>query len=349
MVRTLRPLSSDCSDRDHGVRRLGCRQERLLLPRGASYSGFHILTALMVLVVMLGPATAATTDIITTVAGNGLQGASGDGGFAINARLNIPFGVALDSGGNLFIADSLNYRIRRVDRVTGVITTVAGTGINSFSGDSGPATSAGLSSFGVGLDPDGILFIADAINQRIRRVSSANEPPVAKAGPDQAVNEGALVSLDGSGSSDPDGDSLTYTWRQLTGPAVLLDVGNPVRPTFRAPAVSAAGALLSFELTVSDGHLTSADTADITVLDVNNFTGSASRQMMATEGSAPGRSPSACPRAASRAPVAMTVRGMIRPSLNHCGEEMLDLLPAGSFPATAFRRMDEGMIGQPVR
>jgi hypothetical protein len=215
MVRTIRQVNGNSSDRYHGVGRLRGRQKGLLLSRGIVHPGFHILTAVMLLVVMLGPTTAATTGIITTVAGTSPGGFSGDGDPATSASLNDPFGVALDAFGNLFIADGTNHRIRRV--------------------------------------------------------SAANELPVAEAGPDQTANEGALVSLDGSGSSDPDGNSLTYTWQQLTGPAVLLDVGNPVRPTFRAPAVSAAGALFSFELTISDGQLTSADRVDITVLDGINL------------------------------------------------------------------------------
>ena len=83
----------------------------------------------------------AATGVITTVAG----GWVGDGGPATSASLNSPRGVAMDPLGNLFIADSINSRIRRVDAATEVITTVVGTGTNSFSGDGGPATSAKLS------------------------------------------------------------------------------------------------------------------------------------------------------------------------------------------------------------
>src|SRR5258708_30017070 len=80
----------------------------------------------------------AMTGVITTVAGNGTQGFSGDGGPATSASLNLPAWVVLDSSGNLYIADAGNHRIRRVDAVTGIITTAAGNGMPGFSGD-GPA------------------------------------------------------------------------------------------------------------------------------------------------------------------------------------------------------------------
>ena len=85
-------------------------------------------------------------------------------GPATSAKLNGPRGVALDFNDNLFIADQFNYRIRRVDAATGIITTVAGTGINSYGGDGGPATSAHLGdAFGVALDLHRNLFIAGSV------------------------------------------------------------------------------------------------------------------------------------------------------------------------------------------
>jgi streptogramin lyase len=114
----------------------------------------------------------AATGIITTVAGNGVQGFSGDGGPATSASLRSPEGVAVDGSGNVFIADTGNQRIRRVDAATGIITTVAGNGVQGFSGDGGPATSASLSRpFGVAADSFGNLFTADTENQRIRQVA----------------------------------------------------------------------------------------------------------------------------------------------------------------------------------
>lgn len=105
--------------------------------------------------------------IITTVAGNGIRGFSGDGGPATSAQLTFPTGVAVDTSGNLFIVD-LNLRVRKV-ATSGIITTVAGNGTCCFSGDGGPAISAQVASVSIAVDRGGNLFIADSI--RIRMVS----------------------------------------------------------------------------------------------------------------------------------------------------------------------------------
>ena len=108
--------------------------------------------------------------IITTVAGNGQAGYSGDGGPATVASLNNPVGVAVDAAGNLCIADSGNQRIRRVSPA-GIITTVAGNGVEFYAGDGGPATSASLRDpWAVAVDAAGNLYIADTDNERIRKV-----------------------------------------------------------------------------------------------------------------------------------------------------------------------------------
>ena len=119
---------------------------------------------------------------VTTVAGDGRAGYSGDGRLAAFAELNQPTGVAVDAQGNLYIADSANNVIRRVDAKTGIITTVAGDfaadqandGLGGFSGDGGPATSAQLNDpQGVAVDGAGDLFIADTFNNAIREVTPA--------------------------------------------------------------------------------------------------------------------------------------------------------------------------------
>ena len=111
--------------------------------------------------------------LIVTVAGTGTAGFSGDGAAATAAMLNRPADIVVDAAGNLLIADQLNHRIRRVDALTGVITTVAGTGAGGFAGDGGPATAAQLNTAqGMRTDAAGNLLIADSANHRIRRVDA---------------------------------------------------------------------------------------------------------------------------------------------------------------------------------
>src|SRR6266853_1789722 len=86
----------------------------------------------------------ATSGVITTVAGNGEKGYSGDGGPATEAGLDEPYGIVLDRPGNIFIADRLNRRVRRIDAASGIILTLAGTGEAAYGGDGGPAARAGL-------------------------------------------------------------------------------------------------------------------------------------------------------------------------------------------------------------
>jgi RHS repeat-associated protein len=116
-----------------------------------------------------------TNGIITTVAGNGTSGFTGDGSSAIEAQLDHPRNVAVDSVGNLYFSDSYNHRIRKVD-VSGIITTVAGSGpagsyLGEYSGDGGLANQARLSQpYGIALDSTGNLYIADTFNNRVRKV-----------------------------------------------------------------------------------------------------------------------------------------------------------------------------------
>jgi trimeric autotransporter adhesin len=114
----------------------------------------------------------AITGIITTIAGNGTAGYSGDGGPAVNAKLNQPTGLFVDKQNNIYIAEYGNGTIRKVDGATGIITTLAGTGVTGFSGDGGPATDAKLFCSDVLVDDHGNLIIADYENNRIRKVSN---------------------------------------------------------------------------------------------------------------------------------------------------------------------------------
>lgn len=114
-----------------------------------------------------------TTGVITTVAGNGTYGYSGDGGPATSAMLRSPTGVAVDGSGNLFIADQNSHRIREVNAANHVITTVAGNGGAGFSGD-GIATQNNLYyPQGIAVDANGNMFIADSNNNILRWVDPA--------------------------------------------------------------------------------------------------------------------------------------------------------------------------------
>jgi uncharacterized repeat protein (TIGR01451 family) len=152
--------------------------------------------------------------VISTVAGIGVYGFTGDNGPAVSARLALPRGIAVDGSDNLLIADSSNSRIRKVTPA-GIISTVAGNGGFGFAGDNGPAVSARLASpWGVAVDGSGNLFVADTDNQRIRKITPA----------------GIISTVAGMGSFGFAGDN---------GPAVsaLLNYPNGV-------AVDATGNLL---------------------------------------------------------------------------------------------------------
>jgi trimeric autotransporter adhesin len=136
--------------------------------------------------------------VITTAAGNGGQGSSGDGGQATLARLSQPQGVAVNAVGNIFIADAYSHRIRMVTKSSGVITTVAGTGEFGYSGDGGLATLATLNSpQGVAVDASGKIYIADMYNNRIRMVTESTGviTTVAGTGTTGYSGDGGLAAL----------------------------------------------------------------------------------------------------------------------------------------------------------
>jgi uncharacterized protein (TIGR03437 family) len=111
---------------------------------------------------------AANTGVITTVAGTGTAGYSGDG-VATATQLNSPSGVAVDGSGNIYIADTGNNRIRRIELSTGTLSTIAGTGVAGFGGDGGSATDALLNApWGLALDATGRVYVADLGNHRVR-------------------------------------------------------------------------------------------------------------------------------------------------------------------------------------
>jgi sugar lactone lactonase YvrE len=143
-----------------------------------------------------------TSGRITTIAGTGTAGFSGDGGPATSAQLNTPHGIAVDSAGNVYIADPPNQRIRKVD-TTGRITTVAGNGNQGYNGDGIPATSARLNyPKGVEIGPDGLLYIADNNNHRVRKVDAS----------------GVIRTVAGTGTAGLSGDGGPATAARLNEP-----------------------------------------------------------------------------------------------------------------------------------
>lgn len=218
----------------------------------------------------------AVTGLITTVAGTGLFGYNGDGVAAVAAQLMSPAAVAIDPAGHLFLSDLNSHRVRRIDAGTGLISTVAGTGVAGFNGDGQPGTLAQLRAPDpLAVHPAGHLFIGEASGARIRRVegiaAALNRPPTAgailtMAGPVCGVPGGTLVQLNGAGSTDPDAnDVLTFTWTgpfpegggtiQGVSPVVTLPLGGP-------HVVS---------LAVQDGNNTEdSTTASITIADTTS-------------------------------------------------------------------------------
>jgi uncharacterized protein (TIGR03437 family) len=173
--------------------------------------------------------------MITTVAGTGEPGFSGDGGPATGAQLDYPADVALDAQGNLYIADMYNNRVRRVDR-NGIITTVVGNGVHGYGGDGGPPLEAALDfPSGLAFDAQGNLYITDHHNNRIRKV--VFNPPA------MAVSQAFLTFAGAAGGAAPAAQTLTLS-NQGAGSlsfSVLTDqpwlVVNPVSGTLGATPV----------------------------------------------------------------------------------------------------------------
>jgi sugar lactone lactonase YvrE len=141
--------------------------------------------------------------VLTRIAGSGVYADSGDGGLAVNAGLKGPWGVAVDAAGNVYVADQDAGRVRKISP-SGVISTIAGTGLSGFGGDGGPAVAAQLARpTGLAVGADGSVYVADTWNNRIRRITPA----------------GTISTLAGSGSAGFSGDA---------GPAALATLDGPM-------------------------------------------------------------------------------------------------------------------------
>ena len=183
--------------------------------------------------------------VLTVVAGNGISFFSGDGGAATSASLSYPNDVAIDSAGNIYIADSANNRIREVSG--GIITTVAGNGVGGYKGDGGPAINAELSGpVAIALDSAGNLYIADSFNDCIRKVSNGLITTVAGGGTGQGVGVPATsVALPFSTgvAVDPAGNiyiAETYSGlvQQVSGGVITTFAGGGTTQREGAPATS---------------------------------------------------------------------------------------------------------------
>ncbi len=146
------------------------------------------------------------TNIVTTVVGTGGAGFSGDGAMATDTSLNNPVGIALDAAGNMFIADRNNHRIRKVDAVSKLVSTIAGNGEPGFGGDNGPGTAAQINTpTDVAVDASGNVFLIDQANNRVRRVNAA----------------GMIETIAGNGTIGYSGDGGAALQAQLTQPTAL--------------------------------------------------------------------------------------------------------------------------------
>ena len=156
-----------------------------------------------------------TTGIITTVAGNNTFGFAGDGGQATSATFNVPFGVAVDSSGNIYVADYQNFRVRKVDISTGIINTIAGNNVSAYSGDGGLANNAGLvQPFCMALDKYQNIYIVDESDNRIRKITSSTN---------------IIATVAGNGIAGYNGDGIVATNAEINNPSgVIIDTAGNI-------------------------------------------------------------------------------------------------------------------------
>jgi len=212
---------------------------------------------------------------ITTYAGDGVAAFSGDGGPAASAALNFPKGMAIDAAGNLYIADSQNFRVRRVSN--GIISTVAGNGIDAYSGDGGLATNAAFSDIqAVAVDAQGNLYIADSDNRRIRKVTPAGivttiagigiEGYSGDGGPATAamIGRAEALALDAAGNLYI-ADSTQQRIRKISTTGIITTVAGNGLASFSGDSGLAVNASFNFPIGVAvDGA------GNIYVADGNN-------------------------------------------------------------------------------
>ena len=170
-----------------------------------------------------------TAGTITTIAGSGAAGYAGDGGPASASRLNTPAGIAIDVVGNIYIADSGNNRIRRINSATGIIATAAGSGSNGNTGDGGPATSAAIyGPYTIAFDGGGNLFVADVFHNRIRKILSnigVLVYPTMRVG---SVSAPMNQTIENDGNSPLDLTTITAVKNAVVDPATTCSSAAPL-------------------------------------------------------------------------------------------------------------------------
>jgi len=148
-----------------------------------------------------------STGLITIIAGTPTAGYNGDGIAATSAQLNTPLGIAIDDLGNIYIADAGNYRVRKIDKSTGLISTIAGTGTSGYNGDGILATTAQfIEPDFVAVDPSGNVYVADPISARIRKINKIT---------------GMISTIAGTGTAGYNGDGILATSAQINAPEVI--------------------------------------------------------------------------------------------------------------------------------
>jgi Secretion system C-terminal sorting domain/Bacterial Ig-like domain (group 2)/NHL repeat len=198
-----------------------------------------------------------TSGVITTIAGNGVGGYSGDGGPATSARLRNPNGIAFDAAGNIYIADSRNNVVRKVD-ASGIITTIAGTGMGGYAGDGGPATDAQLRQpVGLAIDASGNLYIADSRNFVVRKVNTS----------------GVITTYAGNNTPGYTGDGSAATAAQISGPLglAITTAGNLFIADSRNHVirmVNTSGIISTFAGTGAPGHAGDGGPATTALLEI---------------------------------------------------------------------------------
>ena len=264
---------------------------------------------------------AAVSGIITTIAGNGTAGYSGDNGPATSAELNGPQALALDSAGDIYVVDANNSRIRKVAAASGTITTVAGNGTAGYNGDNGPATSAEVNHpQGLAVDAAGDIYVADSGNSVVRMVNAA----------------GIITTVAGNGTPGSSGDNGPATSAEMSNPTGIaidsagnLYIGDPSGPP-SVRLVNTSASALNFGNTVAG----STNTQTVAVTNIGNapltFTPPATGQNPSVSSGFTADSTSTCPQLGPGSPASTLPAG------DSCNL-VIDFMPAaaGSSSGTA--------------